>query len=1183
MNSGYLQTTIKWSLILTSSMNLLTAPALAGSKTRPKKSNFDRLSRFESSMTDLPQNEELLSQIHSEWGPILKPEEQPALHNLLANLFSELSYAQGRLTEGSSVTINYVHIVDSPIANAFVWTDSKKGIRLFANHLFVTTELLRSMLEGVQLQEGFSRISGIIAHELGHPMDAASAWGEGGGIVIQDHYGSEASQAIEIRADIDAMRILREANYPVDGLYKGLMHLFGKDANQRSSSVGAAASTHPHHDFRLTSAKLFLTLDRLDKGMLSDARNLEALIPNPKEFKKELNQLISKNGRYPYVNPKSMEEVVHRLTNLIRDQDKGYTFKNLEFNRLILSFDEMLLQKQQNKINLTDHELALFDQFLRQVFETTSAEHWQNRLNIYTPKTIRGEITTSSGQSPFAKSPSHFYFIETLEAYKLPIVQSFLREMAETKLNEERFQAEWDIEFSQELFALASLSHPDTFFAQFGEALKGIVKTYYFDPSSMRESGSPKGHAKEDLERLADLGLRFQSKLIQLLNPLRSEINKEPANFGLLRLQANAHWFPIPVLDSPSDKDHQTIAQQYRRAKIYAQSGRHPEVEPLIAEVRALAEGVWNLRGFYGALEIMFRDNVIDWNFIFEVLEIKPSIGKNKIQTDVLKYMKGEKHYPETPGYRELLLAVPTINQQPSTKGLETWLPWNTKNLKPYILGQVSSRNSEKLAHSLSPSEAAKAQTLFASYSIKQKRVFSREYPLQLSEASKQSQSISDHLQAMMKAHKVFFPKKSKSDSLGESFQDEVTHWNKHFFLESQLNLIIASTKPIEKKQEWFNALFFESKPFSASKESTDWFNFKKTLHAVNRYEDELDKALSLRSVSDSAINAKIFEVYKNIFNENTLSFFSKIKEMAVSQDIQDSYYYRAVDASEPFIQSDLQSLEIKTFADLQKIADLLKPIEHRKSIYEKSLSEGETTEIEHLANSETVQFNSARIQRIKATILKRSSALPLSQKQKLQLFLSLTESGPTKETDRFFRSLYNIQSMNEKTKMQVMNYLEEGRFSSDSLRLEFAKLFIGLRLNYLKENVIEQGKKVDRYVLDRLLTDLNRYAPNGSMAKDDFIESIGWSLQLRGSELDGFIEDQKSQNWRRANPMLVRVGSLLASQISAMTFEGRLKTIEYLLDPVNNETTLFNDVFEEMKKIAYNDLLKQAPSQLTV
>ena len=194
-------------LILTLSISLvLSAAQQPQIQTAPPRDIYD----VRGSITELPENEGLMDDIKSNWGPIVKPEDYTTLHEVIAGVFNDLSLAQGRLTEGSAATINYVHIINSTELNAFVWTDNKTGVRLFANHLFLTTEMIRYMLSGVPLQEGLTRLSGVIAHELGHPMDKTSAYEGEGGMAIDNHYGSEASQAVEIRADIDAMRILRE-------------------------------------------------------------------------------------------------------------------------------------------------------------------------------------------------------------------------------------------------------------------------------------------------------------------------------------------------------------------------------------------------------------------------------------------------------------------------------------------------------------------------------------------------------------------------------------------------------------------------------------------------------------------------------------------------------------------------------------------------------------------------------------------------------------------------------------------------------------------------------------------------------------------------------------------------------------------------------------------------------------
>lgn len=190
--------------------------------------------------------------------------------------------------------------------------------------------------------------------------------------------------------------------------------------------------------------------------------------------------------------------------------------------------------------------------------------------------------------------------------------------------------------------------------------------------------------------------------------------------------------------------------------------------------------------------------------------------------------------------------------------------------------------------------------------------------------------------------------------------------------------------------------------------------------------------------------------------------------------------------------------------------------------------------------------------------------------------------------TDDFFKEMIDLNNLNKNTKKLVLQFMDEGRISTDSLRLETAMIFIGERVSNIVDSINKTKTKVDRWTLNQLIEDLNRYAPNGSLKKDQFLEKIAWSLKLKDSELKGFIEDQKSQNWRKANPMLIRVGSLLASHIQKLSYESRINFIYYLIDPINNDSSLFNDIFQELKKISYQELFnslsdsdKQNPNKM--
>lgn len=1118
-----------------------------------------------SSISELPSDIALLDEVNKNWGPILEPNNYPSLYHLISRVFTDLSLAQERLTEGSATTVNYIHIVNSSDLNAFVWTDNQKGVRLFSNHLFLTTEMIRHMMKGVSPQEGLLNLAGVMAHELGHPMDKTSTY-KSGDYSIENHYGSEASQAIEIRADIDGARILREASYAPESLYHSLLHLFSEN-NTQKSLVGSLSSSHPHKDFRLTSARLFLTLDRLEKGLLQENKKIQFSPKEMKEFESDLNKLISRLGRYPYKVPQSLAEILDRIKKVETNQTSSIDYKNLEFNRLVLSFDQILWKKEKENKPLSQEERLLFKEFIAEVFKIVSQGTFNNEdpVDLYKPDQIRGKINPTSGVSGLENSPSHFYFIERLQAYRLPEVTEVLKYQSELLNIKTRFQSPTlGHKLSQELYAAASVSDPSLFFKEFGLDLEEHLSRVWLKKNNQSdlEDGSY-------LEIFESLGIRFQTYMAQLGHSLRKGMQKAPFDWKMYSRAILKQWSPLPVLVQNTEKNINPLLTQYRQALIYFKSGRHPEMKSSIEAIQKIANDVWEARGFYGTTEILFQKNKIDWRFIFEVLNLQKEVALNQIEAEVQKYMRGQRTYTnsEIPPYKTLTLAaagMSTGNLAP--QGLESWLLWNTKNLKKLILDQPSAPDSSTAStlkmDSVSSPQKENSERLYDIYSIKEKRVFSLDYKKDLEKTVKNGFSTeANFLQSLALMHLNFF-------NGTPSYRIEIKEWDSTFFLTEQLNSLSQSTLSLEQKKNWFEAIFLKKITFKDAKEQKNWNDFIGQIHLRN--------GLNIEYMLKSPLNEKILEVYQTLFQTNSLGFFSKLKKFTYAQNIDEADYFQSLDISEKELQSDLKNKKIQQLSDLQEIVDLVVPKKLRKTIYENELQENEETErsAESLSLSEGVRLNSARIQRIKKTILKRSTELKLTQEQKERLFLNLTESGPTRDTDELFRTLVKIDEMSKVQQIKVLTYLEEGRFASDKLKLDLAHIYVGGRVNFLNKQIIERGGQVDRFTLDKLMKDLNRYAPNGSIAKDDFIESIAWSLRLKGSELNAFIDDQKSQNWRKANPMLIRVGSLLANQISNMKIEGRLKIIEYLLDPVNNETTLFNDIFEELKRITYNDLL---------
>ncbi len=1156
----------------------------------------------------LPNNKQILDEVKSQWGLILDPNKYPTLHEGIALIFNDLAKAQEKILESKTAAVNHIHIVQSSEVNAFVWTDFDTGIRVQKNHLFLTTGIIRELLLGSKTEFDLSEktstnidfsdkknfinkmtglLSGVIAHEFGHPIDKTSlAGGEGdvSGVSLENHYGREsASQAIEIKADIMGMKILRMANYPTDTLYNSLLTLFG-DTN-KGSLFGAMSSTHPHLDFRLSSARLYLAIDRLNHGLISKPKAINLSDSDVSAMASELDKVEEKRGRYPYKKPKNISEIAERLTTISKvEGNENFAFNELEFNRLLLSFDHLLLKLQKAGQELTAEEKETFKEILNIIYKImTRAEGYrEENYRIFNLNDLRASVNKKSGISGLEYSPTHYYFLENLKIYQSKEVEEVVKNLKSEfeQLNPTR-GAHWGNSFSFHLFALASVSDPEIFFKNNHTELEHFLQKVW-----VREA-TPYYNTGTEFNIFLPFGILFQSKFIQLGIDLRESMQFVPFAWKIYKNSISSLWSPIPLIEDFSEINRNPLLTLYRQGKLLAKTGKHPEIEESVKVFRENCKQIWELRGFYGASEILFNQNKIDWNLIIEVLDLDQRIAFNQIERAVVKYMNGKTSFEQKgiPSFNKLLLIA--TNKSDITmdkKGHSSWLVWNSKNLSPHILNAPLQNNDSVQEIVNAKLLKTSAENMQNNYRLKEKSVFTAEYHNEMTDAlneiSKNLTNMSDQvfLNNIAKRHVKFF---SGSENISHQTSVdsalEIKRWNSSYLLEKQISLIMNSDLPIEKKKRWFEALFLrplEHESFSDRNQPIAWEKF---ISSLSSYEINSDRELKYMGMRP--LNEQIITAYNQLFQSNILEMMLILKEpkkVIEKRKIisRDSSYFAALAASEKPLQEYFKSIKPRSVDEFMRWVSLVVPLSERKTLYELEYEESKKSTLQSVTESESAYMNANKIQRIKNTLLEVSKSFKLIKGQKLDLFLRLTESGPTRMTDELFKEIVDLNNLNQKSRKLALQALDEGRISTDSLKLEAAKLFIGERVNKLTESIQKTKTPVDRWALNQLIEDLNRYAPNGSLKKDHFLEKIGISLQLKGSELDGFIEDQKYQNWRKANPMLIRVGSLLASHIQKLSSVSRISFINYLIDPINNDTSLFTDIFDELKKISYNELL---------
>ncbi|MES2855697.1 MAG: M48 family metalloprotease, partial [Bdellovibrionota bacterium] len=188
-------------------------------------------------------------------------------------VFNDLSNAQARIL-GVQKIENSFYFIESNELNAFaVVLRPKAEGESASGRIYLTTGLIAYFMRGVNNENYYDRIkalAGVIAHELGHAYDKLDGH-------FEDHYKGFGAHAIEVRADLEGMRVAEEAGYPRDIVYRSLEVARTMMRGAQSSS---AFSSHPHTQVRLTALGLGQTFMRYENASspqsLPFARLLEA-------------------------------------------------------------------------------------------------------------------------------------------------------------------------------------------------------------------------------------------------------------------------------------------------------------------------------------------------------------------------------------------------------------------------------------------------------------------------------------------------------------------------------------------------------------------------------------------------------------------------------------------------------------------------------------------------------------------------------------------------------------------------------------------------------------------------------------------------------------------------------------------------------------------------------------------
>lgn len=1027
-----------------------------------------------------PSEQKVLDKVAQDLGPVIAPEQAPGLHAALGALFGRLSAAQQKLFPADAVSINRVHVVDTPLLNAFVYPLKTPGVRRSSNMVFVTTGLLKKMLgEGpAGLSAGLVRVAGVLAHELAHPLDNVDAEG-----VLANHGREAGSQAREVRADSEGAMIAKEAGYPVESVYESLRLLFADEAG--GGLADSLASTHPQNDLRLAMQRMLLTLDRYEKGTRAPSypeAAQPAILP-------ELAALEQGAASGRFSAPRDLAEALRRLKALSELQDRD-AYKQLEFNRLVLSVDALLARKGE----LDDEDFRLFTEYNRALAKPGP--------ELLDREGMNRAFTAQSRSEEFRSYPPHEAFMKKIPAYNSPRYLDWARANFFTK-------SDGYGTVQRSVRALARILPSEPLFSVFGDRIAaGLPVEMLSHPNSryIYEQSVAKGLSAESQVRLAVL---FHEKVLPRLS--------EEERLAFFLASSSDHYsYVFPQTRDDTEKGY-SLGLLRQRALLMGD----PRLKPLQEQYRAALRSIWDRRGYYGTLDLIVSFNKTDWDTVFSALDIDPQAGRAQLRQAV-------KQFSTTPAFAALAKTAWESNFD-AFRLLKLGRPMGKLGGNDWLDGTMGTHLAGDFNAALraDPALGRLARQLFAgAYYQARPEAFLRAYRRGLAAALAKAGGGLDRA-GLEAVHRDLLERLAGGSQLSARLAA------------AQAEALDRSPVPAADKKALLQAVFL------------DGANEAQQVHGLT-----FARPASWLTSGDESASTVMGALLKNGLAPDTLGLFAQLlaredfREFAKKEGF--SGYAAAVSAFKAPLLGDLDR-ELSGAADDAGKAQALQRF--LETVVDPADGDYATAGL----------VNTPELREMKSRAAALASGLDVPFTTRLALFRRLTGSGATPATDAFFVQRLEPDfdaAAAAAAGLPLPAILESGRIAGSNLQLALTRGLLEPEIERLA------AAPPDPEALNRLVETINAYVRQGSLQKDDYLESLAWRLGLSGRELGAFIEDEKSYNWRKADPLLLRFGSALSAEISKLSPQSRTDFIAFLIQPEGRE--LPSAILKELQRHAY-------------
>lgn len=1060
-------------------------------------------------------------------GRILPETELPLLREALSNPLQRLHQALKTISrERIGVTIDIpaeFWIQDTHQVNAFmsvVETASGEKKAIWA----LTTGIVKTYFDQFpgDSQSALKALIGVLAHEIAHTLDFFDPNGiqnthdqtSTGGIINPN----DGLQAIELRTDIEAINLLREAQLPDDSLLEGLKTLQSSlsSSRKKSSAISSYFSTHPDDQMRLSAQRIALTALRFKRGEKPLIENTipSGILTEIAALRPAEVQYIVPGEVFPPTILETVQELHVILAGVVPDEMKDGGGQEYAWTH----------NRPRNLQKLYTHLIQL----LIDRVENLTAEEQEAVIDL--------NLSIVDPEIDFPKdafaSDEHIDLMNRVELFQTEEYRAALQEKAHLSLVFEEDTAKSSAGGFANLFTnLAPNAKPKGI-----KALSSMLKRFGFVSSEETFRAATKDALASALvEWMESEPEKSKFSGLDRFSETQSGYGTEFAPFfhenvlPQLSPEVKTNWI-MTYLETRPGEAHCFLNMRYKASEsspnILRESliqGRKQLLGKLSSDLRnryaVIANSLWQDRGRLAVLD-MITQNHTDWLLIFELLEISESEGIE----DLNRALKDFTTSAEYPSFLSQLVQTSLVE---SIDHKKVDLHWAGDDLYPYLAGE---HNPALLEQEV---ETQIAQILIAGgYLEKKPAVKKRLYKEHLTEALDRRGNEDLSIEEFRKVNSsvVIGLKKYDQGSSVSKFTASV--------IDDLAQVLAQSNLTSENKRTLLREVFItRAKKFDLP---LQWYNDLRNSGLVSQ-----TKKVIIELLKTDAVDS-----YAEFFDQGVFP-----KNATPSPTVTTDLKFATIVALHEEISEELHQIEsLPSTQASQSFERLL-----QATVGQAASIDWENEE--YARDRIQAQIDSPEWYTLKNAFAESLTRLPLDPALKIRAFQLVTLTGGTPHTDSVFEEA--IFPLTQAEPSLLVDILKAKSISNSLLRVRLARIALESEVSKL------EGRSVSKEDYQRFLDSLNELASHDSAERDHFIEETLWRLHIEDPEIVQLAQDAKSTNWRKANPKTIQWLSTHGSLTNDLTPDQRLRLADYLADPMGKPfpagiEAVFDRRFEE-------------------